>query len=75
MDFMIIPDLDKNMNVVLVIVDVASDFAAAIYTRPGSRPTAELAKKAFELGWLAWAGPPHIVEQDQDSTFMGEFET
>ena len=75
MDFMIIPDLDKNMHVALAIVDVASDFTVAIYTCPRSRPTAELAKKFFVLGWLTWAGPPIIVEQDQDSTFMGEFET
>ena len=75
MDFMFIPDLDKNMHVVLVIVDIASDFTVAIYVCPGSRPTAELAKKSFDLGWLTWAGPPRIVEQDQDSTFMGEFET
>eukprot|EP00959_Pyramimonas_sp_CCMP1952_P085257 1782691-Pyramimonas_sp.AAC.1 len=41
MDFMIMPDLDKNVHVVLVIVDVASDFTVAIYACPRSRPTAE----------------------------------
>eukprot|EP00959_Pyramimonas_sp_CCMP1952_P356435 7464481-Pyramimonas_sp.AAC.1 len=54
---------------------MASDFTAAVYTCPGSRPTAELPKEAFELGRLTWAGPPRIVEQDQGPTFMGEFET
>eukprot|EP00959_Pyramimonas_sp_CCMP1952_P283819 5932729-Pyramimonas_sp.AAC.1 len=63
------------MHVVLVIVDVASDFTVAVYVCPGSRPTAELAKKALELGRLAWAGPPRVVEPDRDSTFMDEFET
>ena len=37
--------------------------------------SADLAKKAFDLGWLTWAGPPRTIEQDQDSTFMGGFET
>eukprot|EP00959_Pyramimonas_sp_CCMP1952_P152934 3199437-Pyramimonas_sp.AAC.1 len=62
--FRIIPDMDKNMDVVLVLVDIASDFTVPVYARPGSRPEAELAKKAFELGWLTWAGPPTVVEQD-----------
>eukprot|EP00959_Pyramimonas_sp_CCMP1952_P152435 3189426-Pyramimonas_sp.AAC.1 len=30
MDFMIIPDVDKNMHVVLVIVDIALGFTVAI---------------------------------------------
>eukprot|EP00959_Pyramimonas_sp_CCMP1952_P095824 2003690-Pyramimonas_sp.AAC.1 len=55
------------MQVVLVIVDIASGFTEAIYTCPGSRPTAELAKEAFELGWLTRAGPPTAVEQVQSS--------
>eukprot|EP00959_Pyramimonas_sp_CCMP1952_P229171 4791745-Pyramimonas_sp.AAC.1 len=67
--------MGNNLHVVLAIVDVASGFTVAIYTCPGSRPTAELARKTLELGWLTWAGPPTVVEQDQDSTFMGEFET
>eukprot|EP00959_Pyramimonas_sp_CCMP1952_P370614 7762233-Pyramimonas_sp.AAC.1 len=58
---MVMPDMDKNMHVVLVIVDIASDFTMAIYARPGSRPTAELAEKALELGWLTRAGPTTVV--------------
>ena len=58
MDFMIVMDLVKNMHVILVIVDMASDFTVAVYVCPGSRPTAGLARKSFELGWLISAGPP-----------------
>eukprot|EP00959_Pyramimonas_sp_CCMP1952_P137364 2874763-Pyramimonas_sp.AAC.1 len=58
-----------------MIVDLASYFTVSIYACPGSRLTAELAKKASELGWLTWVRPPIVVEQGQDSTFMGEFET
>eukprot|EP00959_Pyramimonas_sp_CCMP1952_P457442 9474942-Pyramimonas_sp.AAC.1 len=58
MGFMIIPGMDNNMHVVLVIVEIASGFTVAIYACPGSRPAAQLAKQAFELGWLTWAGPP-----------------
>eukprot|EP00959_Pyramimonas_sp_CCMP1952_P237935 4972009-Pyramimonas_sp.AAC.1 len=68
------PDLDKNMHVVLVIVDVVSELTAAIYVCPVSRVTADLAMKAFELGWLFMGGPPRVVAQGQDSTFAGEFE-
>ena len=41
MDFTIIPDLDKNLHVALVLADTASDLTVVIYTCPGSTPTAE----------------------------------
>ena len=46
----------------------------AIYACPGSRPTAELAKESFGLGWLTWAGLPVAVEFDRGSAFAGAFE-
>jgi len=76
MDFMVIPDLDQVNHAVLVIVDLASDFTVAVYACEGSRPNAAAARKAFDQGWLLWAGPPLVgIEQDLDSAFMGSFES
>ena len=44
MDFMIIPDLDRNNHTVLVTTDLAADFTTAVYVRPGARPNAEAAQ-------------------------------
>ena len=53
---------------------MASGFAVAICACLGSRPTAGLAEKSFDLGWLTWAGPPVSVVLDRGSTFMGDLD-
>ena len=76
MDFMIIPDLERNNHTILIINDIASDFTVAVYACSGSRPNAAAARRSFELGWLLWAGPPtRGILQGMDSAFMATFET
>eukprot|EP00959_Pyramimonas_sp_CCMP1952_P290271 6071412-Pyramimonas_sp.AAC.2 len=55
-DFMPIPDLDKNMRAVLEILDVASDFTVAIYTRALDRDRQLTCRKRH----LKSDGPPWL---------------
>ena len=75
MDFMVMPDLEKNNHCILVIVDMATDFTVCKHVSQSSRPTAAGAAEAFDEAWISWAGPPtHGIILDLDSAFMGSFE-
>ena len=47
MDFMVMPDTKQKMHMILVIVDVASDFVVCRYVCPGENPL------HWRHGWLS----------------------
>ena len=74
MDFMILPDVERQQHCVLVIVDIASDFVVCRYVCPGTHPTASQANLAMEEAWFGWAGPPQYgILLDDDTAFRKQF--
>ena len=73
MDAFTLTDLEGTQFAVLVIVDLASTYTVCRVMRDTNinNPTSKAASKAFDDGWLHWAGPPQQILVDQGSSFRG----